>query len=160
MSNTPTQELKQKKKRNYKKKELVVWDYNPPVHFYERLVPKTDAELSNIARELIAWAQLDTSLVWSEFCNRRIPPIRITDLYKFAERSEDLKAAIELAKQMLAGRREAGAINYKYNFAAIRETQPLYDPEYKDWKLQAIKSTASQIEKIVVLPAIPNPEDT
>ena len=39
------------------------------------------------------------------------------------------------------------------------EHQPLYDPEYKVWKLEAIKNTADNIEKIVVLPAIPKPTE-
>ncbi len=158
---TTTQIEQKKKKRIYKKKELVVWDYNPPVHFYERLVPKSQAELDNMARELLAWSELEDSLVFSRWASQRMPPILLADLYKFAARpeGENLAKAIEIAKQRIGARREQGSIEYKLNFAAIKETQPLYDPDYKEWKLQAIKSTADHIEKIVVLPAIPKPEE-
>lgn len=162
MTNPTTQVLKQKKRRKSKVKELISWDYNPPVHFYERLVPKSKQELDDIGREMLSWAQLETSLVFSKFCNQRLPPIALKDLYNFASRpeGEGLAKAIEITKQILAARREEGSLTYKYNFAAVKETQPLYDPDYKEWKLQAIKSTADHIEKIVVLPAIPKPEDT
>jgi len=149
---------KQRKKKKSTNDSLVTWDYNPPVHFYERLVPKTEAELTNLGLELLRFCAQDDALVFGKFCTQRTPPIAMSDLYKFAERCEALKKAIEIGKQMIAVRREEGAITYKYNFAAIRETQPLYDPEYKTWKLEAIKSTADHIERIVVMPQIPKPE--
>lgn len=139
--------------------EITSWDYNPPIFFYERLSPKSDAELMNMGRELVNWAKLPTSIVFSNFFNQRELPINMRDFYEVAARFEPLQAAIQLAKQMLAGRREEGGITWKYNFNAIKETQPLYDPEYKVWKLEAISNTAANVEKIIVMPAIPKPED-
>lgn len=137
--------------------ELTSWDYKPPIYFYQRISPKTEEELYNIGMEMVAWAKQETSLVFSNFFNQREYPYIMADVYKWADRSESLRAAIVLTKQILAGRREEGGITWKYNFNAIKETQPLYDPEYKVWKLEAIKSTADNIEKIVILPAIPKP---
>lgn len=149
---------KLRKKTKSPKAELTGWEYNPPVYFYERLVPKSAQELDNIGRELVNWARRDDSLVLSSFFSERIPPINMQDAYTFAERSEGLKEGIKMAKQMLAARRENGAIHYKLNFQAIKETQPLYDPEYRAWKLEAIKSTADHIDKIVIMPEIPRPK--
>lgn len=155
--NAQTVIKKQRKKKKSTNDSLVTWDFNPPVHFYERLVPKSEAELTNMGLELLKFCAREDSLVFGKFCTERTPPIAMSDLYKFAERCEALKKAIEIGKAMIAVRREEGAITYKYNFAAIRETQPLYDPEYKTWKLEAIKSTADNIERIVIMPQIPTP---
>lgn len=154
---TQTDVNKPRKKRKNTKSELISWDYSPPVFFYERLSPMSDKAISNFCREMVAWAQLSTSLVFSRFFSERKPPMVMSDVYKKMENNEELRDTVTLVKQILAGRREQGSIEYKYNFAAIRETQPLYDPEYRLWKLEAIKNTADNIEKIVILPAIPNP---
>ena len=145
------------KKTKQIQNELTNWDYNPPAFYYERLRPMSGERISNICREMIAWAQLDSSLVFSKFFSERKPPMSMSDIYDKMKENDELKGAVELTKQILAGRREEGGITWKYNFNAIKETQPLYDPEYKVWKLEAIKSTADNIEKIVILPAIPKP---
>lgn len=151
---------KLRKKRKSNKEQLTTWDYNPPTFFYERLSPKSCAQLCDLAREMLAWASHESSLVFSRFFSERKCPMSIGDVYEAMERCEKLKDAVTITKQILAGRREQGSIEYKYNFAAIRETQPLYDPEYRAWKIEAIKNTADHIEKIVVLPAIPKPEES
>ena len=157
--NAQTVIKKQRKKKKSTNEELVSWDYSPPTFFYERLSPMSDARIKDFCREMVAWAQLPTSLVFSRFFSERKPPMIMADVYKKMEKHEELRDTVGLVKQILAGRREQGSIEYKYNFAAIRETQPLYDPEYKTWKLEAIKSTADNIERIVIMPSIPKPEE-
>ena len=160
MKSADTARVKKKApKKKIIQEELVKWEYNPPTFFYERLKPMGREQLRDIAREMIAWAQQDTSLVFSKFFSERKPPLSMSDLYDKMKENEELKGAVELTKQILQGRREEGGITWKYNFNAIKETQPLYDPEYKVWKLEAIKNTADNVEKIVVLPAIPKPTD-
>ncbi len=150
--------IKSRKKKKKTESELISWDYNPPQFFYERLVPKSEQELSNMARNLLAWAQRPDSLIWSDFCNEHNPPMARSDLYRFAERSEDLRKAIEISKQIIADRRIKQAMLFKLNAAVVLATQPMVCEEFKKWKLEAIKSTADHIEKIVILPQIPTPK--
>jgi hypothetical protein len=140
--------------------KLTKSEYNPPPFFYERLVPKSDAELENLGREMVAWAQDEDSLTLSQFCSERRPPIILKDLYAFAQRNKVLEDAVALARQIVGTRREKGSAKFQYNWNVFRETQPLYDPEYRAWKEQAIKLTGGTIEKqIVVMPAIPVPKE-
>lgn len=149
---------KQRKKKKSTNEELVSWDYNPPTFFYERLTPWPDARISHFCREMVAWAKQPTSLVFSRFFSDRKPPMIMADVYKKMEIHPELKDTVGLVKQILGGRREQAGLEWKLNFQALRETQPLYDPEYRALKAEWIKSTADHIERIVIMPQIPVPK--
>ncbi len=91
----------------------------------------TDSYLERIARELVEWARTDDkALTLTQFFAER--GIGYGVFYGWRDRYPIMKESMELALIFLANRREAGAVNKKYDASTIAFMMPHYSPEWKD----------------------------
>ncbi len=77
---------------------------------------------------LLIWAHEETALELMEFCAQY--KIARTTLYKWGQRYPDIKRGLDLAKNIIGGRRRVGAIKKVYDKEAAYRDMHLYD---SDW---------------------------
>lgn len=101
-----------------------------------RMHPVTQAFIEDLCKELVAWALDDElkrfkqPLMIAQFYTRHGIPRRT--FYKWCKDFPQLDEAYEFAKEVMAARRETGAIIKEYDTSTIAFMQPHYSPEWKD----------------------------
>lgn len=101
--------------------------------------PILDSEWSSLARDLVKWAQEDDSLFIQEFpLKHGYAP---TKFYRWAEADlhEEFTNALDYARYMLGIRRETRALNGQLDKTVIMSMMPLYNAEYKEFKMASEK---------------------
>jgi len=87
--------------------------------------------IDELAVELFDWAVNDPdALILSEFFD--IKGISPTYIARWKKRSPILKESCEIAKAVIANRREKGAIKRKFDSNFIYRTMPLYRKSFKE----------------------------
>ena len=144
------------------KVEISNWDSNVPDFFYERLSPKSRKEPDNLGMELLAYDQKHKPLILSKFFSERLRPIILSDVKEWCARpeGEGLKRAVDLVRQRIQSRREEGAINFKLHSGIFAMKDPLYDPEYKAYKVE-LETKKNENNKVfnITMPVIDTPKD-
>jgi len=93
--------------------------------------PDSEAKFIGMGNELVAWAQLESSLTIDGFpINKMIPP---SIFHALPGKSTQFSQAYELALGIIGARRERLAHEGMLNAHIVRETMPLYDPVYRKW---------------------------
>lgn len=101
-----------------------------------RMHPVTETFIDDLAQQLIAWVIDDDQkrfkqpLMLSQFYLSK--GIQKMTFHRWMERFPQLKHASEFAKEVIANRREVGAMIKEYDFGAISFMQPHYSPEWKE----------------------------
>lgn len=120
------------------------------------LSPVPDIVLQQYADKLIEWSMEDDSIILVDWMslNRVAPQV----VYRWADRYEPLKDALEVAKLNIGHRREKFGLMKKFDSSLVEKTMPLYNKEYKEWKMAQNKIMAEQMNsapRIVVLEKFP-----
>lgn len=123
-SNTPTKKMSKK-----------VEGLRDDIFFFKK-VPVSDRYLSELARDLVQWAQHDEEAIKLEqFLCLRCIQRKVWDDWLF--RSEELQEAAEFAKMLLGTRREVAGLKRQLDPGIVAFTMPTYDPAWKEllaWK--------------------------
>lgn len=127
--------------------------------FFLQTMPVTEAFIDRVASDMIAWSKKDTSLRITDFFNELGIPNAM--LYKWMKKWPNLQHAHTYTMSVIAGRRDVGAITKKYDGAYIKDSQAMYDPEYKaflEWRagLNKDKDMVGNIK--VVIEKFPEPK--
>jgi len=115
--------------------------------------------LTSLARELVRWVKEDEKAYRLEkFCIMK--ELHRGTLYKWSQKSEDLLRAIEMAKMVIAERRESGAIERRLDATAVFKVQAHYDEVYKEvveWNSKLNnQDSLDSTQRIVVVERMPN----
>ena len=124
-------DIKDKKSRKKKVNPKVEW-------IFDCLSPKPDKYLQELADRLVLWASDDEdAIVLTEFMgkNRIAPKV----FYQWCNRYEPLLEALNFAKIMIGTRREKMGLQRKLDSAFVEKTMPLYNTEYKAWRLELMQ---------------------
>lgn len=109
---------------------------------------KTADDYKKIAGEIIEWAELDSTVVFSDFATeRRFAPARV---YEWAARSKEVADAISIAKHRIGSRREKMGLQNLYNANLVAKTMAIYNDDYKSWVKEIADKDANQERKITV----------
>jgi hypothetical protein len=100
-------------------------------------IPVSELFLDRLGEDLLLWAKQETSLNLGDFFNAK--HIYPTTYARWRKVHPFFDERVHLAKFMLGVRRERGAILKKYDSGIIRESMPMYDPEWKELKEWATK---------------------
>lgn len=121
--------MAEKRKSNRKVTEI------PWTLTVDSLHPVSDIVLQRHANDLLAWANgnEDAIRLKTFMTDRHIAP---KVFYEWADRYRPLKAAMEVALDIIGGRRELKGLQRKYDPNLVERTMPLYDSQYKAWKLE------------------------
>src|SRR5277367_5921150 len=119
----------------------------------------TEEYLKGLAKDMVEWVESDEDAfrLGRFFILKKLPK---STFERWKKNSEDLQYAVEFAKEVIAERRETGAIKRKYDtFAALRQMAH-YDDDWKaidQWNA-SLKQHADQLHtvKIVNIPDIPD----
>jgi len=115
----------------YKATTGVIEFYNDSFSWKE--VPVSQAFIDKTTEELATWAINDkNALKLTQFCH--IKGIPSQTLYRWCDKYPKLKAAKDLAIEIIGNRREIGAIKNKYNHQMISSQQAKYDSSW--WSLE------------------------
>lgn len=88
-----------------------------------------------IARELLEWASLPTSLNLNKFCATRQPPLDPLYLLEMCETDDEISRACRTAKGMLASNREEANSRKELTNQAYSSNHRVYDKfAEKQWK--------------------------
>jgi len=99
-----------------------------------------------IAEDLVAWAQLSTSINMNGFCATRDPPLAPSFVTNWAREDSDFRAAYDSAKAILGMRREQRLSDGSLHLKAYDLNAKVYDHFLKEeWK-ESIKFE-SQVAK-------------
>lgn len=129
-----------------------------PDLFFLREHPMPEAIIRRIIDEMIEFAERPTTLTAKQFWNEKKINSRYYHLWK--EKHPDLEQAYNYLLAKIAERRDLGAITRQYDGNYIKDSQPIYDPEYKallEWKASLAKKEegAGQGNITVVLEQFP-----
>lgn len=104
---------------------------------YQDRIPMTVEGIKLLADDLYIWAQDDESLIAEEFY--LLKGIDAKTFHNWMKRCPELKQAYAATKDIIAGRRERGALTRKYDAGTVRWTMPAYSKKYKkleEWKAE------------------------
>lgn len=162
MNNNVTVIRKRGRPKKNTDSELTSWDYKPPAFFYERLTPKSKAELDNLGLELLAYDTKFKPLILSKFFVEREHALTMSDVYKWAqtENGLGLKKALDVVRARIQVRREESALNYKIHAGIFAMKEPLYDPEYRAYKIE-LETKKNENNKTfhITMPVIDTPKN-
>lgn len=140
-----------------------------PIYMSCATVKTTKEELLKIANAMKAWADTDEALTLNGFFVKY--KILKGSFYRWMERNDDLKAALDYTLQAIANRREIGAITGKYNANAIMPYMAMWDKSFKEhaeWRAElaskyrnpeANETKVVVIEKYPESPLVPKREE-
>lgn len=94
------------------------------------LWPITNRFLTNMAQDLIEWADKDTSLIFRSFLNNR--KISRNHFYRWRDKEPLLAEAHEYALEKIAERRELGGLTKSLDTGMVMYSMPMYCKEWKD----------------------------
>lgn len=98
----------------------------------------SEADLEQMAKDLIEWAKLPTSRIYRKWlAEKGIYPSRCTEL---KARSKVFADAIEYAKYLVGTRREELSMEGEISDGLVRQTAPCYDPDLREWLLELKKN--------------------
>lgn len=93
--------------------------------------PQTEAAYTEMGSELLAWAKEEGSLAIDGFpISKMIAP---TLFHALPSKSQQFAQAYDIALGIIGLRRERLAHQGSINAQIVRETMPLYDPNYRRW---------------------------
>jgi hypothetical protein len=93
--------------------------------------PMSIKGLEKMAQELVIWAKEDANaLKVSQFYLDK--GINTNTWAKWCNDYDFFREAHGYAKMIIGNRREAGAVNNKFNAGIVSYTMPIYDPEWKE----------------------------
>lgn len=88
-----------------------------------------------IAKDLINWAKLESSINFNKFCCTREPPIPASKLLLWSKECDKFRAAYETAKAFLGCRREEWLSSERLHVKAYDLNANVYDLFAKDEKM-------------------------
>lgn len=102
-----------------------------------------EEELKALSDHLVCWAEKDESAISiSQFAAKNgIPP---SYFYRWASFSADLAAGIEIAKELIAARREYLGLSFKFHAGLVQAGMPIYSKDWRD--LEEWRSALKQKE--------------
>ena len=103
---------------------VIIDSYLDMVFMRER--PVARAFLEGLATAWVEWAKKDDSLRVKDFFIEQ--GISSQKMYEWISKYDFLKSAHGMVMEMIASRREKGAITRKYDGGFIKEMQSMYDP--------------------------------
>lgn len=127
----------------------------------DNLCPRPDSVLQKYADALLDWAQNNDDAIRTKdfmYLQRVSPEV----FYNWADRYPPLKAALAMANDMVGGRRERNGLMRKFDPGLVERTMPMYNKEYKEWKMAQNKVMAEQMNsapRIVVLEKFPEKKE-
>lgn len=92
-----------------------------------------------IAKDLIEWAKLESSINFNKFCCTREPPIPASKLLLWAKENDEFRTAYETAKAFLGCRREEWLSSERLHVKAYDLNATVYDLIAKDEKIENMK---------------------
>jgi hypothetical protein len=92
-----------------------------------------------IAKDLIEWAKLESSINFNKFCCTREPPIPASKLLLWAKENDGFRTAYETAKAFLGCRREEWLSSERLHVKAYDLNATVYDLIAKDEKIENMK---------------------
>jgi len=95
-----------------------------------------------LAKELIEWAQLPTSINLNGFCCTRNPPVSPIKLSLFSSENEQFREALQIAKAFLAERRERMLSEETLHSKAYDMNATVYDYFMKEERMAQAKYEA------------------
>lgn len=107
---------------------------------FMRQVPIQEEYIDRLCEDWKQWAKLETSLRIRQFWNER--GISITCVYRWMKEWPQLQETHDYVLDVLADRRDIGALTRKLDGAQVRETFALYDPDFKaylQWRASLTK---------------------
>ena len=110
-----------------------------------RVKPVSDHFIDKLAQALVSWAcdNEDALKLTQFFIQRRID---ISYLYRWEQRSENLKMAHEFALMCIGARREIGALKRKYDAGIVASTMAHYDKSWKELEEWRAKLRNKELE--------------
>ena len=107
----------------------------------------TEERIEQEAKDLIKWSEQTDVLVLEEFGLYREPPYIRAVMYKLAEKNDNFRNALLIAKERIRSRRESGATLGKYNASCMQFTHGFYDRDNQD-KNQSFTSYKDDRKKV------------
>lgn len=129
-----------------------------PDLFFLREQPMPEVIIKRLVAEMIEFSDRPTTLRASQFWNDK--KINSGYYWQWKEKFPELKQAYEYMLARIAERRDLGAMTREFDGNYIKDSQPMYDPEYKallEWKAHLAKKEegAGQGNITVVLEQFP-----
>lgn len=115
----------------------------PPIWTQERLAQE--------AKDLLAWASKEDSIVLAEFYG--LKGYDYDDVSHFERISPHFAKAKRSAKIMIGARREKGALKGKLDSSIVKKSMALYDPEMRAYELE-MKNASKQEETDIMKEAL------